>query len=189
MRRLGPVNKSFATPAVGRSAPSPSVAPSAEFRAHHTVVEPRIDGAENRPSWLVVTRTMKLLEAGRIGRQEYEAGLWWRRQAEAVGRQRTQPWEVRIDNRMPGTPPEYRLNAADQLRRAGEALGAQRVALLQMCVCDDMSWERIGRKIGLSDKTTKDRCAESLIMLARWLRREPVADPPKVRFRIEPRSW
>jgi hypothetical protein len=87
MRHGGLVTKSFtataSSPSVTRTAPPPPVAagagfsgtPSPSYRQHYNVLEPRIDGAEFRPHWLVKTHAMALLEAKKIDRDQFAAAL------------------------------------------------------------------------------------------------------------------
>jgi hypothetical protein len=71
MARSGPVSRSLsiagsagARPAgsIGADLPSPSIsnAPSLEYRQHHDVAPPQIDGLRFHPAWLVRSRLLAL---------------------------------------------------------------------------------------------------------------------------------
>ena len=91
-----------------------------------------------------------------------------------------QAWVARIGRcPIPGAPGERQLAAASRLRAAALTLGEDRKRLLFSMLVDDLSWVELGARIGLSDKTTKDRCAEALSALASWLAGRRVPDPPR----------
>ena len=81
------------------------------------------------------------------------------------------------------------LDAAARLRASTAALGASRIALLDACVVEDMSWRRLGQRLGLAAETARERVVEAIAALALWLAGEPVPPAPAVRFRNQPSSW
>jgi hypothetical protein len=132
-----------------------------------------------------------LAEAGKIGREELAAALLWRGWYEAIGRMRTQRWIMRVDGevRSGSGMAEYQLTAADRLRRAAEALGPARVALLQWVIVEEMTWRDIAARLSLCPKTTVKRAVEAIAALALWRAGEPVPPAPVTRQRIEPGRW
>jgi hypothetical protein len=121
-----------------------------------------------------------LAEAGRIGGAELAAGIAWRGWVESIGRVWVQAWVARTRaSLIPRMPGDRQLAAASRLRAAALALGEDRTRLLFWVLVDDLSWVELGARILLSDKTTKDRCAEALSALASWLAGQPVPDPPR----------
>jgi hypothetical protein len=193
--RHGPVRKSFAataplSPTALRPAPPSTAAgpgfsasPSPSYRQHRSVIEPRIDSAEFRPHWLVRTHALALLENGRIDRDQYAAAVAWRAWHEVLGRQRTQRWDnLRVDCALaPGAVLTKELAAARQLHQAAAALGAERFALLNWSIVDDMSWSHLARKLRLSDKTVVIRVVQALEALAMWRAGAPIPPPPRTR--------
>jgi hypothetical protein len=165
-------------------------APLVEYRRHHDVLAPRIDSREFRPGWRRKTRLMGLVETGKIGRDELEAGLQWRRWCETIGRQRTQAWIARINQSpMPGIPAHHELAAARSLQMASAAVGPLRTSLLLWCLVDDLSWCDIGRRLRVQRQTAVKRVIEALEALAVWRAGRPVPEPPRIRFRNQPGSW
>ncbi len=200
MPRPGPVSRFFATPngsAIGSPAAAslpavpPSNAPSPEYRRHHDVAAPEISARAFHPGWRVTGRLLGLHEAGRIDREQLEAALIWRAWTEAIAPVHGHDWTVRVDCSLGagGNVPFSRLDAASHLRACATALGAGRMVLLRLSVLEDVSWSKVGRALGVSDKTGVDRVVEALAALAAWFRGEPVPEPPRERPRIQPRSW
>jgi hypothetical protein len=107
MRRpAGIVIRSFSTAAVRTSSSHTSVPPvpvavtgqpTPAFRQHHDVAAPQVDSTAFRQGWRVASRLDQLLEAGRIGREAWDAAHTWRRWAETVTPFRQQRWDVRVD--------------------------------------------------------------------------------------------
>ena len=85
----------------------------------------------------------------------------------------------------PGAPPPQ-LSAAGQL--PASALGPERTALLEWSLVSDWTWRRDAGKLGLSDRTAKDRVVEAIAALTLWCQGQPVPPPPRTRFRIKPSS-
>jgi hypothetical protein len=151
----------------------------------------RVDDGEFRPGWLVRTRVVSLVAAGQIGRAELEAAIAWGRWCVAIGRIKGQRWDLPIDRgRSPGAEvTEQQLAAANRLRAAAEALGADRAGLLMWVIIDDLPWEKLAAKIGLSARTVKARVAETLSALTAWCACMPIPPAPKNRLRIQPSGW
>jgi hypothetical protein len=84
---------------------------------------------------------------------------------------------------------ERQIVAANQLCAAAAALGPERINLSMWSVLDDQTWGRIGKRIGLSDKTTVLRIVEALQALSAWFARQPVPPPPKTRPYNRPGRW
>jgi DNA-directed RNA polymerase specialized sigma24 family protein len=177
-------------PALAR-APVATAAPTAEFRSHHRVEAPQVDGAAFRQAWLRTTRLDSLLEAGRIDRDQHDAACRWRTWAEKVAPLPAQAWDVRVD-RSPvpnDTAALLRVQTAAKLRAVADALGPLRVRLLTMCAGEDRSWREIGDRLGIDGKTAQAWCTGAVIALAAFLAGEPVPEPPQLRPRIQPSSW
>jgi hypothetical protein len=172
-----------APPAVTTNSPTP------QFRQHHQVQAPQVDGAAFRQGWRVATRLDGLLEAGRIDREQWDAAAEWRRWAEVISPMKAQSWDLRIDT--PLMPNDagmlFRVNAASKLRACIAAIGELRIRLLECCVLRDRSWAEVGQAMRVSDKTAKDYVVEALGALADWRAGRSVAPPPMVKYRNEPR--
>jgi hypothetical protein len=142
--------------------------PTAEYRQHHQVIAPAIDGREFRPHWLARTRLSALFESGRIDLEELQAGVEWRGWHEALGRQPIQIWETPVDtSRRPGlVVGDQQVNAVAQLRAAAAAIGLPRTRLLEMGIRDEWPWNRIAQRIGMSDKSATGRVIEAIAELA-----------------------
>jgi hypothetical protein len=63
-----------------------SNAPTPEYRTHHRVVAPSIDGRTYRPYWSQRTRLVRLLEEGAIDREAFAAGVTLRGWCETLFR-------------------------------------------------------------------------------------------------------
>ena len=188
MRRSS-VGKSFTTsPGAAASAPrgarlvlSPpaSNAPLPHFRAHHDVLAPQIDAKRLQPAWRVHSRLAGLFEANLITTEECDAAAVWGRWAERTDRSITSKWELRVDGGGTpcGEPTVRRLNAAGALRRCAEALGQDRVVLLQACIIMDTPWQHLARRLGMSRDAARLRVVEAIVALTRWRRGEPVRPP------------
>lgn len=191
-------NKSFSAPALSPTAAvAPqslafSNAPTDFYRQHHTVEAPAIDEREFRPGWRVKTKLMLLLETGRIDRRQFEAAAAFKGWCEAVGRQRTSTWlAVRVDGgrRPEGLISTHQIDSARRLHDAGMALGRDRVKLLFWVIVDDLAWNRLGPRLGVSTKTATWRAVEAIDALALWRAGELVPPAPVIRPRIEPGRW
>jgi DNA-directed RNA polymerase specialized sigma24 family protein len=200
MRRSGPIVTRSSSTATARATPHstpppspPAVStsrPTAEFRSHHRVEAPQVDGTAFRQAWLRTTKLDSLLEAGRIDRDQHSAACRWRTWAEKAAPLHAQAWDVRVD-RSPvpnDTAALLRVQTASRLRGVAEALGPLRVRLLTMCVGEDRSWREIGDRLGIDGKTARAWCAAAVIALAAFLAGEPVPEPPVLRFRNQPGS-
>jgi hypothetical protein len=150
-----------------------------EYRTHHRVVAPAIDGSAYRPHWTLRTQLARLLEDGAIGRDEYSAGTTLAQWCEALGRGvKTSSWDVPIDSggRRRGGVNETELTAARRLQAVAADLGREWFAVLEMTVIDDLPWARIGQALELSPKTAKTRAVEGLEMLAGLVSQGAVAE-------------
>jgi hypothetical protein len=146
-----------------------SNSPSREYRSHHRVEEPAIDAREFRPGWRRKSPLLCLLQTGRIGPDELEAGLAFRAWCEAVGHMRTQKLAARINQTpQPTARTQRELTAAYMLKTASAALGAKRIKLLVWCAAEDLSWVAIGKRLNIRRETATKWCAEALEELARW---------------------
>jgi hypothetical protein len=125
--------------------------------------------------------------AARIDREQLEAAVTWRK----VATPGTSPWRIRVDGggQGGGTFTDRPIDAAARLRESAAALGTSRIALLGACVVEDMSWRRLGQRLGVSAETARERVVEAIAALAPWLAGEPVPPAPVVRFRNQPSSW
>jgi hypothetical protein len=147
----------------------PSNAPLPEYRRHHAVDEPAINAREFRPGWRRKSPLLCLLQTGRIGPDELQAGLLFRSWCEAVGHMHTQKYVTRINQApQPAARTQRELTAAYMLKTAGAALGAKRIKLLVWSAADDLSWVTIGKKLGCHRDTAAKWAAEALAELARW---------------------
>jgi hypothetical protein len=156
--------------------PAPSNSPTAEYRRHHRVVAPAIDGRQVHPYWSTRSNLSRLLDEGAIGRDEYAAGVTLRGWCETAMRGlRTSSWDVPIDNGggRPGGADDVALAAARRLQAVATALGREWLVVLKLTVIDDVSWARIGDAIGVTPKTAKVRAVTALQMLAAWFSKEP----------------
>ena len=171
--------------------PPPSNAPAAEYRQHHEVEAPQVDTSSFRQAWRVHSRLIGLAQSGRIDHEQLEAAVTWGAWAERVATPGTSPWRIRVDGggQGPGDFTCRQLDAAARLRASTAALGASRIALLDACVVEDMSWRRLGQRLGLAAETARERVVEAIAALALWLAGEPVPPAPAVRFRNQPSSW
>ena len=88
-----------------------------------------------------------------------------------------------------GTFADRQIDAAARLRESAATLGASRIALLGACVVEDMSWRKLGQRLGVAAETARERVVEAIQALALWLAGEPVPSVPAVRFRNQPSSW
>ncbi len=166
-----------------RTPSPPSNAPTPEYRQHHNVEAPRIDGQAFQPAWRIRTRVAVLAERGAIGRSELEAASRWQRWVEVVSRVAVQSWERPVDcsHRPDDGVGDPKLLAADNLKAAATALGQQRSYLLMWSVVGDEAWSQIARRLGVSDKTVVLRVIEALAALASYLSHRPVPAPPRTR--------
>jgi hypothetical protein len=82
-----------------------------------------------------------------------------------------------------------KLGALARLRRAKEAIGADRIALLTACVVHDQSWRALGRELKADATTAKLLVVEAVQALALHHEGRAVPSPPIQRLRIQPRSW
>jgi len=173
------------------SLPPPSNAPAAEYRQHHEVEAPQVDTSSFRQGWRVHSRLDSLATSGRIDRQQLEAAVTWGNWAERVATPGTSPWRIRVDGggQGGGTFADRQIDVAARLRESTAALGTSRIALLGACVVEDMSWRRLGLRLGVSAETARERVVEAIAALALWLAGEPVPPAPAVRFRNQPSSW
>jgi hypothetical protein len=169
----------------------PSNAPSAAYRQHHDVEAPQVDTTQFRQGWRVHSRLTGLAESGRIDREQLEATVTWGNWAERVATPGTSPWRIRVDGggQGGGTFADRQIDAAARLRESTAALGISRITLLGACVVEDMSWRRLGQRLGVAGDTARERVVEAIQALALWLAGEPVPPAPVVRFRNQPSSW
>jgi hypothetical protein len=178
---------------VPSSVPAPVCnSPSVYFRQHQTVEAPVIDEREFRPAWRVKTKLMLLVECGRIDRRQLEAAMAFKGWCEVIGRQRTSAWlAVRVDGgrRPEGLVSEHQIDAARRLAGVTTALRGERIRLLHWALVDDLPWTELGKRIGLSSRTTTCRVVEAIAALTLWRAGEPVPAAPVTRLRIEPGRW
>jgi hypothetical protein len=192
-------SKSFSAPVLSpatTAVPQPlafvSNAPSAFYRQHHVVEAPAINEREFRPAWRVKSRLILLVEYERIDRRQLEAAVAFKGWCEAVGRLKSSTWlAVRVDG---GRSPENliapnQLDAARRLDAARLALGRDRIKLLFWAIVDELPWDRIAQRLGLSGKTATCRAVEAIAALALWRAGQPVPPAPVNRRRIEPGRW
>jgi hypothetical protein len=113
----------------------------------------------------------------------------WCNWAERVATPGTSQWRIRVDGggQVGGTFADRQIDAAARLRESAAALGASRIALLGACVVEDMSWRKLGQRLGVAAGTARERVVEAIQAL--WLAGEPVPPAPAVRFRNQPSSW
>jgi hypothetical protein len=166
-----------------------SNAPNLEYRRHHAVEPPRVDGRFFRPGWLRRTHLSILFERDRISLEAFQAGRAWRLWCETVGRELTQSWTARINRTpQPGAPTERQLGAARSLEAASQVLGRRRTALLMACCVDDMTWCAIGNQLKVDRRLVSGKVCEALEALAMWRDGKPVPKPPR-RFRNQLSNW
>jgi hypothetical protein len=197
MRRGGPiVTRSFSAVASRPSTPSaparpPPVStnrPTVQYQRHHEVEAPRVDGDAFRQGWRVRTRLDHLLEAEKIDDECWQAARTWRGWCAAIGRVGVQGWSPRVDRSLTGYDPHLgKVVAASKLRECTEALGQRRILCLELCVLDDLAWNSVALKLGVSEKTAVLRVAEALEALSDWAAGREVKPPLIERFRNEPR--
>jgi hypothetical protein len=126
----------------------------------------------------------QVAESGRIDREQLEAAVIWGNWAERVATPGTSPWRIRVDGggQGGGTFTDRQIDAAARLRESTAALGASRIALLGACVVEDMSWRRLGQRLGVAAETARERVVEAIAALALWLASEPV---PSARGQVQ----
>jgi hypothetical protein len=143
--------------------------PSAYFRQHHHVAAPRVDDRVFHVAWRVRTRLDALLDRRAITLREWRAAVEYRALWEtAFGDLLATPqWAAR---RGRGRPTDHyiaeRLDALRALSGARKRLGAGTWGLLEACVIDDLSWNQIGRCLGVDHKTARARTITAIKELA-----------------------
>jgi hypothetical protein len=145
------------------------VRPTPEFRAHHDVEDPRVDGRTFRQAWLVRTRLDQLRADGRITPAEWHAAAdyraTWATARELVG---IEPGMVRIAGS--STPDEAmiaRLDAVTKLRTVEDAIGTTAARLLVASVVHDLAWATIARHCRKDPHTVRDWTVLAIRALAR----------------------
>jgi hypothetical protein len=146
-----------------------SNSPTAEYREHYNVEEPRIDRKTFRLGWAHFTRLAALFEADRISREAFEAGRQWRAWNEAIGKMPTSRWERQVDRSIsvPG-PNRFQITASTKLKEAQAALGAYRIKVLTGHLIDDLPWRELGDRLRITHPTAKAKTIEALEALALW---------------------
>ncbi len=195
MPQRAPVARSFAqgTQRVHASPPplhqvrAETSRPSTEYCQHHDVAEPRVDATAFHPGWRLSTRLDRLLVAGEITREAWQAGdafrtTWERANGIGMVRELELRARVAIEDRLS----IGRLDAAAWLRRVSEALGRNATWLIERCVVQDASWRETAKRLRISDKTAQSWTATVLQSLADHLAGRPVVDLPRERYRNEP---
>lgn len=90
-------------------------------------------------------------------------GSWYK----AIGRQRTLAWLapcVDGGRRPEGLVTTHQIDAARRLHNASLALGRERMTLLyRAAIVDDLPWNRLGLRVGLSTKTATCRTVAAMV--------------------------
>lgn len=142
--------------------------PTAEFRRHHDVEEPRVDERAFRQGWLVRTRLDQLLADRRITRAEFQAAIEFRN-AWAAARELAgiEPGMRRTGGASSADAAMIaRLDAATELRTAEAAIGVLATRLLVASIVHDLTWAAIGRALGRSPHTVREWTALAIRDLA-----------------------
>ncbi|MCL2427890.1 MAG: DUF6456 domain-containing protein [Alphaproteobacteria bacterium] len=143
--------------------------PSPEYRRHHDVEAPRVDGRTFHPGWRVHTRLDGLARDGQISDAAYAAGKRWRRDWE-MAMEHSTSW--RVDAAVgrggaSGDGPIDRLDAVGRLREAQAAVGLRAWRVLVCVVAQDYPWTETGGRLGIADNTARRQAARALEALAR----------------------
>lgn len=145
--------------------------PSPEFRTHHDVNPPRVDGRMFRQAWEVSPRLRQLHRDGEIDTAALNAALDLRDAWEAAyGRGRSAPL-IALRGGGGGLSAEHdrqlrRVEAAGELRRVRALLGSFAWTITVECAVADLPWAAIGRRIGVTDKTARGYAIAALRRLA-----------------------
>jgi hypothetical protein len=150
-----------------------SNAPSRAYRRHHEVEAPRVDARAFRQGWRVSTRLDRLLVAGLIDASVWQAAVDYRTAWEAALALRSG-----VDaRRMTGNGGDReatmlaRMSHASRLRWVDGQLGHLASWLVFVCVIEDQSWHRIGRRLGVRNTTAQTWTIAALrLMTALWHR-------------------
>jgi len=139
----------------------------------------------------VHSRLASLAESGKIERDQLDAAATWGRWAERTSAPVTSAWRLRVDGGSIGADgiASHQLDAAGRLRACRAVLGAERCALLQACVVEDVAWRQIGQRLGVAGETARERVIEAIQALTLWIEGDPVPPAPVIRFRNQPSSW
>lgn len=132
--------------------------PSAQFRQHHNVAEPRIDGRVFHPAWRVVTRLDGLLDDHSISTMEWRAAVAFRNDVETslIGIWRSSlAMPIAVSGSQYGAGVVIRLDVLGRLQVVRRALGAFAYDLLEACAVRDLSWAALGRQLDVDAKTAR----------------------------------
>jgi hypothetical protein len=129
--------------------------PSAHFRQHHAVDEPRVDAGNFRPAWRVRTRLDQLLIDRSITPHEWFIAVRFRTMLELVA-MRQGVRAARIEFLPPGKPNgTTSAQASRYCREIADRFGAVCSGILIACLVDDLSWAELGRRIRVDPRTAK----------------------------------
>ena len=165
-------------------APLVTARPSPEFRRHHDVAEPRVDGRHFRQAWIVRTRLDQLLAAERITRGEFQAASEYRAAWAIVLRLGSTGDLGRVRSSTPADPHRgalARVAAAERIVLAEAAIGSLARDLCRACIILDQHWLELARRCHRDPRTVRDWTALAIRGLAgAWegSTRRPAARPP-----------
>jgi hypothetical protein len=146
--------------------------PTAHFRAHHEVEEPRIDLAAFRPAWRVRFRLDMLLVTRAISPREWFAAVTYRQNwniafghaLESTGK------PARGSSRISGDHyTARRLDALAALKMVSRGIGPVKVRLIEACAVHDLSWRALGAQLRLDPRTARSRTIFAIKMLTRFV--------------------
>jgi hypothetical protein len=132
--------------------------PSPEFRRHHDVAEPRVDGRAFRQAWIVRTRLDQLLAAGRITPAEFQAASEYRA-AWAVLLRLGSTGDLGRVRAVPADPHRgalARVAAAERIVLVEAAIGSLARDLCRACIIHDLHWTDLARRCRRDPRTVRD---------------------------------
>jgi hypothetical protein len=151
--------------------------PTAHYRQHHDVEEPRIDGRAFRPAWRRRDHLDTLEKRGLINLKEWHAAFGFRITYETAhfGAWRTSdPAAVHAGKhcrrRSAAELSERQANALGWLRALEPPLGAL-FPLLELAVVEQLSWHELGRWLTVDPKTARAWTVTAIKALAVLLER------------------
>jgi hypothetical protein len=140
--------------------------PSAFYRQHVLVEQPRIDTLTFRPYWSVRDRTQldKLMADGSISLREWLAAIRFRDAVRYLAGER-RGYEGG-GAAQPRTATIFRFDALALVRRVRAGLGPVAAALVWWCAVADESWAAIGARFRIDPKTARAWTIAALHALA-----------------------
>jgi hypothetical protein len=140
--------------------------PSAYYRQHVLVEQPRIDTVTFRPFWSVRDRTRldRLMADGSISLREWLAAIRFRDAVRFLAGERRGYTGGGAAQSRPAAI--FRFDARALVSRVRVELGAVATALVWSCAVDDLSWAATGARFRIDPKTARRWTVAALQALA-----------------------